>query len=173
MNVGYIGDNEYYKISKKRLLELLEAEAILDALESGGVDNWEWYGMSRHDFLNGCGKKDFDEFAEDKLCRYPKIIANKYTVKDVVYTLQNYLASHVDYQDAANAATIVAQEGFGVCFPIDDFISSVKSGFFIDYDGTGYFVDKEGKQLSCIHCDSKWLEDNTPADAFGIMWYNK
>lgn len=164
---------EYYKVRKNILLRLLKAEAILNALESGGVDNWEGYGMSRHDFLDDCGKKDFDEVAEDKLCRYSKIIADEYTVKDVVYTLQNYLASHVDYQDAANAATIVAQEGFGICFSIDDFISSVKDGFFIDYDGTGYFVDKEGKKLSRIHCDSKWLENNTPADAFGIMWYNK
>lgn len=40
-----------YKISEKRLRELLEAEITLSALNSGGVDNWEWYGVSINDFL--------------------------------------------------------------------------------------------------------------------------
>jgi len=30
-------------ITKKRLDDLLKAEAELDALHAGGVDNWEWY----------------------------------------------------------------------------------------------------------------------------------
>lgn len=33
-------------ISRDRYLELLEAEAVLAALESGGVDNWMWYDDS-------------------------------------------------------------------------------------------------------------------------------
>ena len=43
--------NEYYKISRKRLLELLEADAKLEALENGGVDNWEWSGASMEGYL--------------------------------------------------------------------------------------------------------------------------
>lgn len=31
-------------VSEKRMKELLRAEAKLNALEAGGVDNWEWYG---------------------------------------------------------------------------------------------------------------------------------
>lgn len=34
------------KISAKRLKELERAQAKLQALENGGVDNWEWYGES-------------------------------------------------------------------------------------------------------------------------------
>jgi|SRR6478735_35505 len=34
------------KISKKRLKELEKAEAKLNALENGGVDNWEWYDQA-------------------------------------------------------------------------------------------------------------------------------
>jgi len=32
------------KIDPKRLKELERSEAKLNALEAGGVDNWEWYG---------------------------------------------------------------------------------------------------------------------------------
>lgn len=40
-----------YIVPEKRLRELLEAEARLNALEWGGVDNWEWYGDSLCDYL--------------------------------------------------------------------------------------------------------------------------
>lgn len=83
MNVGYIGDNEYYKIPKKRLLELLEADAKLEALENGGVDNWEWSGASMSDYLfsyiqeihpdmEDDDKDDFwfDSIAEERLKNY-------------------------------------------------------------------------------------------------------
>jgi hypothetical protein len=33
-------------MSSKRIQELLNAERKLNALEAGGVDNWEWYGLS-------------------------------------------------------------------------------------------------------------------------------
>jgi hypothetical protein len=42
------------QIEQSRLNELLDKEAQLDALEAGGVDNWEWYdealkeGRDRH-----------------------------------------------------------------------------------------------------------------------------
>ena len=85
MNVGYVGDNEYYKISKKKLLELLEADAKLEALENGGVDNWEWSGASMSDYLlsyiqeihpdmEDDDKDDFwfDSIAEERLRNYEK-----------------------------------------------------------------------------------------------------
>lgn len=39
------------KIEQKKLLALLEAYFKLAALESGGVDNWEWYGDSLCQYL--------------------------------------------------------------------------------------------------------------------------
>ena len=39
------------KIEQRRLLALLEAYFKLAALESGGVDNWEWYGDSLCQYL--------------------------------------------------------------------------------------------------------------------------
>ncbi len=38
------------EISKERLEELEDKEAKLDALEVGGVDNWEWYGESLEEY---------------------------------------------------------------------------------------------------------------------------
>ena len=40
-----------YIISEKRLLELLEAEATLQCLESDGVEDWEWYMEGRERFI--------------------------------------------------------------------------------------------------------------------------
>lgn len=39
------------KIEQRKLLDLLEAYFKLAALESGGVDNWEWYGDSLYQYL--------------------------------------------------------------------------------------------------------------------------
>ena len=38
------------KIDTKRLHELERNSRILEALQQGGVDNWEWYGESLKDF---------------------------------------------------------------------------------------------------------------------------
>jgi len=46
---------KYYKISESDLRELLHDSLKLSALESGGVDNWEWYGDSIFDFIQGNG----------------------------------------------------------------------------------------------------------------------
>lgn len=46
-----------FLITETRLRELLEAEARLEALEYGGVDNWEWCGDSLHNWL-----KEFKEW---------------------------------------------------------------------------------------------------------------
>ena len=39
------------KIEQRKILALLEAYFKLAALESGGVDNWEWYGDSLCQYL--------------------------------------------------------------------------------------------------------------------------
>lgn len=66
-----------YVISRGELLELLEAQYRLAALERGGVDNWQWYGESNSDFLEdyinenkhllteGMEPEDAEEYLED------------------------------------------------------------------------------------------------------------
>ena len=53
------------KIEQRKLLDLLEAYFKLAALESGGVDNWEWYGDSlcqylQEDEMNRSQDDDYD-----------------------------------------------------------------------------------------------------------------
>lgn len=53
------------KIEQRKLLDLLEAYFKLAALESGGVDNWEWYGDSlcqylQEDEMNKTQNDDYD-----------------------------------------------------------------------------------------------------------------
>lgn len=48
-------------ISSKRLKYLEDRDAILSALEAGGVDNWEWYSES----LSDAGLCDDEDEEED------------------------------------------------------------------------------------------------------------
>lgn len=54
-------EEKMYLVSRSDLLEMIEAQMRLAALESGGVDNWEWYGESLGDFL----REDFEENKEE------------------------------------------------------------------------------------------------------------
>ena len=62
--------NKMIKISESDLRKLLISSYTLIALESGGVDNWNWYSESIHDFLNEFRKeygigKDEEFYIED------------------------------------------------------------------------------------------------------------
>ena len=41
----------YYLVSEETLKSMLEDALKCHALESGGVDTWEWYGTSLYDLL--------------------------------------------------------------------------------------------------------------------------
>ena len=43
-------DTEYIAVPAHELVELLRDQMKLSALESGGVDNWSWYGDSIYDY---------------------------------------------------------------------------------------------------------------------------
>lgn len=51
-------------ITVREYKSLLKDSLVLTALESGGVDNWDWYGESIGDFLNRENVEDFDELVE-------------------------------------------------------------------------------------------------------------
>lgn len=59
---------KWYKISESELRELIHDSMKLCALESGGVDNWEWYGVSISDFeenngeLYDCAAKELENY---------------------------------------------------------------------------------------------------------------
>ena len=75
-------DNTYILIPEKEALNLLRDSAKLSALESGGVDNWEWYGASLCDYLDelcdeiGVDEDEdfgFSDVAKDWITEYKKI----------------------------------------------------------------------------------------------------
>ena len=113
---------------------------------------------------------------------------NDFLIEDIAWTLRNFTTKIKEWEDthswernynkdpykqAAHAMLITTKIGFGDCYPIDMFIENVRDGNFIDYDGSGYFVNAEGNKISSIMCNVKWLQDNIPEDAKFIMWFNK
>ena len=60
----------YVKIPLTEFQELLEKEIQLDALECGGVDNWEWYSESFKEAaynagtVNGVAFRDYEEYVK-------------------------------------------------------------------------------------------------------------
>ena len=54
-------------IEREKLISLISDSLKLQALENGGVDNWEWYSVSLTDFLDEENADNFDEIAE-RLC---------------------------------------------------------------------------------------------------------
>ena len=59
-------DKVYYKIDENRLFQLLAEEVHLDALLSGGVDNWGDYGDAIHYFIQDYLKEHPDFFEPDE-----------------------------------------------------------------------------------------------------------
>ena len=86
-------DNTYVLIPKKKALSLLENNAKLMALESGGVDNWNWYGESLWDYLKEYFGEDNDEevecvdfsdIANEKIAQYREINLDPQLLTDLV-----------------------------------------------------------------------------------------
>lgn len=56
-------------IDKKRLKQLEKAEAKLNALENGGVDNWEWYDQAMTSYNDSVELEEkCDQLLEDIEC---------------------------------------------------------------------------------------------------------
>ena len=71
---------KYRCVPEGELIILLESYNRLQALENGGVDNWNWYGASLRDYLENwiaesgvdpSGDWDFESIAENDLNNYP------------------------------------------------------------------------------------------------------
>lgn len=82
----------YYYINEKRLLELLEEENKLKALECAGVDNWQGYYEAKDYYTDGQDvsyedialedlKNEF-EYNKIDLGEVPGIILSQLTLKD-------------------------------------------------------------------------------------------
>lgn len=69
--------------------------------------------------------------------------------------------------DCARAA-LIAQQTYGDCMPVEDFLDAVEVGGFTAYDGDGYFCDKDGNDLGDV-----WSTKTVPVDTKFVMWFNK
>ena len=61
---------------------------------------------------------------------------------------------------------------FGDVMSLNDFIDSVKKGYFIDYDGHGYYV-RDGKESNIMLHPSDVERGAVRKDFDTIIWYNK
>ena len=61
MNIKRL-ENGNFEIDEETLKELLITRYKLNALECGGVDNWQHYCEALNDYIDGY--EDFDAFAE-------------------------------------------------------------------------------------------------------------
>lgn len=61
-----------YQVSESELIELIHDSMKLCALENGGVDDWEWYGISISDFEKANGDELY-ELARKELENYPEV----------------------------------------------------------------------------------------------------
>lgn len=67
-----------YKVDEETLINLLKSDAKLEALESGGVDNWSYYGESLYDYADEVCDRKPDELASEAIKRYAKEMLNDY-----------------------------------------------------------------------------------------------
>lgn len=61
-----------YQVSENELVELIHDSMKLCALENGGVDDWEWYGISISDFEKANGDELY-ELARKELENYSEV----------------------------------------------------------------------------------------------------
>lgn len=73
----------------------------------------------------------------------------------------------------AQAIILNVNRGYGLFYPIDDFIESVRGGFYNDYDGIGDLLDADGNELGDVRCNVKYLEKAKSNGTVYVAWYNK
>lgn len=73
----------------------------------------------------------------------------------------------------AQAMILNVKHGYGLFYPIDDFIEEVDGGMYIDYDGTARLLDADGAFMRYGRCDVKELEEAKANGAIYVAWFNK
>lgn len=58
-------------VPRKLMEEILEGHLRWCALESGGVDNWEWYGASMQDFLGENNTNSINQLVKEEIDEFP------------------------------------------------------------------------------------------------------
>ena len=91
---------------------------------------------------------------------------------DAIKDAESYDEQRAIETEYANCMKILFKNGCGDVYTFDDFISLVDSGCYTDYDGIGYIVDENGKEIKPIECETTWLKRRKKKSHY-IIWYNK
>ena len=73
----------------------------------------------------------------------------------------------------SQAILLNVKHGYGLFYPIDDFIEDVECGGIIDYDGIGYLLDFDGNEIDHVICNVPFLEEAKANGAVYVAWFNK
>lgn len=73
----------------------------------------------------------------------------------------------------AKAIILNVKKGYGIFYPIDDFIEDVRGGYYTDYDGCGDLLDADGNELGYVRCNVKYLEAAKATGTVYVAWFNK
>lgn len=73
----------------------------------------------------------------------------------------------------AQAIILNVKKGYGIFYPIDDFIEDVRGGSYTDYDGCGDLLDADGNELGYVRCNVKYLEAAKATGTVYVAWFNK
>lgn len=90
-----------------------------------------------------------------------------------VKDLETYSKEYEEYEELyAQAIRIQCNKEYGHVYTVDDFITDVKNGSLMNYDGVGYFASIYGEKSEYVDCDVDWLNANRK-DYKYVLWYNK
>ena len=137
----------------------------------------EYYEAIRHIrnmTLEGKDKEAIDLLLEE-ISNRPSLSEIDNMSWEIGVLLGDYNRSKKDNKQElyTKAIQYTVKNKYGIVFHIDDFIESVDCGGFIDYDGIGYALDIDGKEIEQIHCNTKYLKSIKKKGAMFVAWYNK
>ena len=95
-----------------------------------------------------------------------------YDFSDAIKETKSYDEREAIKTEYANCMKILFKNGFGHVYTFDDFIPLVDSKCYLNYDGIGYIVDKDGEKIEPIDCNVSWLKKHKKKNHY-ITWYNK
>jgi hypothetical protein len=73
----------------------------------------------------------------------------------------------------SQAIMLNIKNGYGLFYPIDDFIDEVNGGCYNDYDGAADLLDAYGNVIEDGCCDVEFLEEAKDNGAVYVAWFNK
>lgn len=124
-------------------------------------------------------KEEIEE-VENELIGAKKSLRSKWWEDDLAWILEHMISQVEDInndeliQDYAHRINLWMNYGYGDIYSFDEFLEYVRTGSFIDYDGSGAFVDNiTGKEIKDVRCNVEWLKKHKPENSDYIMWFNK